>query len=507
MKLLVFKLYRNCISIWGFGLIVSLSCCKKLVVVDPPINSITQENAYNNDVTAAAVLTGLYAQISNANGTSYGLPSISLVAGLSADEFGLWSGAEATRFAYFSNSLFAPTSLSINAAGHELWNNCYPLIYVCNSAIEGLNDSKFVSPSIKKQLLGEAKFVRAFIYFNLVNLYGELPLATSTDPEINRLLFRSSVVDVYNLIVKDLQEAKELLSDVYLNATLQPYLTGTPERIRPTKWSAIALLARVYLYNKDYTNAEKEASNIINNSSLFKLSPLADVFLKNSTEAIWQLQPVTAGWNTEDARMFNLAAVPEGFSSTKCVYLSSRLLSAFESGDDRDSIWTGNYLINGTVFYYPNKYRQGSQDANITSAAQMIEYRMVLRLGELFLIRAEARAQQNKISESIADLNLLRNRARAIPTLNIPNPLPDIPGTISQAQLLNQILHERQVELFSEWGHRWFDLKRTGNVNAVMDTVTIQKGGIWNSTDQLYPIPYSDIVSNPNLVGHQNPGY
>ena len=98
------------------------------------------------------------------------------------------------------------------------------------------------------------------------------------------------------------------------------------------------------------------------------------------------------------------------------------------------------------------------------------------------------------MTAAAADLNVIRQRAG----------LTNTTATGQQA-ILNAILHERQVEFFTEWGHRWFDLKRTGNVNAVMSVVTPQKGGIWNANWALYPIPISEITLNPNLK--QNPGY
>jgi hypothetical protein len=499
-----YRFYRDWLS--GMFFFIFATSCSKLVTVDAPDNSITQENVYSDDLTASAVLTGIYFQLAYATGDSYGLPSISKFAGLSADEFALWTGADVVSAAYFTNSLAAPATGSSISAGHEFWVSCYPLIYTCNSAIEGISASKSLSPSVKRQLLGEAKFMRSFLYFYLFNLYGDLPLATSTDLEINRLLPRSDKNSVYKLLIDDLKETQDLLSINYLTATLVPY-TGIPERVRPTKWAATALLARVYLYNKEYANAESTASLVLNNTSQYGLVPLANVFLKNNLEAIWQLQPGSAGWNTEDARTYNLAAVPAGLSSSKPVYLSSYLLSAFETGDARKVNWVASYSSGNTVYYYPNKYKQATQNASITSAAQMTEYRTVLRLAEQYLIRSEARALQNKIEESVADLNVLRARARMAPTANIPNPLPDIPTSISQSQLLNLILQERQVELFTEWGHRWFDLKRTGNIDIVMNTVTPQKGGSWQTTDQLYPIPFTEIKLNPSLAGHQNPGY
>jgi hypothetical protein len=488
------------------GVVCSLGC-KKLVEVSPPDNSIAQENAYNDDITAAAVLTALYSKISGVATTAYGLPSISKLAGLSADEFALWTGADAAHAAYYKNGLIAPVSVTEVKAGHELWNACYPLIYSCNSAIQGLTASKSLTPAVREQLLGEARFMRSFIYFYLVNLYGNLPLAIGIDPEVNRLLPRSQQSVIYDLIIDDLNQAKDLLSGIYLAANMVSYPSGVPsERVRPTKWAASALLARVYLFKKDFVKAEVEATTVINNSNLFNLITLTNVFLKNSNEAIWQLQPVFTGWNTEDARMFNLAAVPAGFSSSKVVYLSNSLLSAFEPGDNRRSVWVDGYLTGGTTYYYPNKYKQAIQDATITSSAKMTEYRMMLRLAEQYLIRAEARAQQNNIAGAIADINTIRSRARANPSVTIPNPLPDLQATLTQSQVLDAVLKERRIELFSELGHRWFDLKRTGKVDEVMTVETPLKGGLsWQTYQQLYPIPYQDISRDPNLV--QNTGY
>jgi len=119
-------------------------------------------------------------------------------------------------------------------------------------------------------------------------------------------------------------------------------------------------------------------------------------------------------------------------------------------------------------------------------------------LGEQCLIRAEARAQQGNLNGAISDLDIIRKRA-GLPLIANTNP------GISQSVLLTAILHERQVELFTEWGHRWLDLKRTNNVDGVMNTVTTQKGGTWNSDWQWYPITLSELQTAPNLV--QNEGY
>ena len=116
---------------------------------------------------------------------------------------------------------------------------------------------------------------------------------------------------------------------------------------------------------------------------------------------------------------------------------------------------------------------------------------MILRLGEQYLIRAEARAQQGNVSGAWQDLNTIRMRA-------------DL-GPSAQPDILAAIGHERQIELFTEMGQRWLDLKRTGQVNAVMEVATPLKGGSWNSYQQLYPVAQGDIQDDPQLT--QNVGY
>ncbi len=119
---------------------------------------------------------------------------------------------------------------------------------------------------------------------------------------------------------------------------------------------------------------------------------------------------------------------------------------------------------------------------------------MMLRLGEQYLIRSEARTQQDNLPGALADLNAIRLRAGLANT-----------EATTKEEILASLLHERQVELFTESGHRWLDLKRTGTIDNIMPLITTEKGGIWQTTDQLYPIPADDIQRNKNLI--QNSGY
>ncbi|MEI3798230.1 MULTISPECIES: RagB/SusD family nutrient uptake outer membrane protein [unclassified Chitinophaga] len=452
--------------------------CKKLLDVNPPTTSINGNNIYTNDQTASAVLTGIYTNISATGITNSDLSAIGFITGLSGDELTLYSGSADLRLkAYYQNNLRSITSYT------EFWTKIYKILYTANLSIEGLNNSTLLTLRVKQQLLGEAKFIRAFCFFYLVNLYGEIPISTTTNYTVNNVLVRNSIDQAWLQIITDLKDAKELLSTTYLDGTL---IRETPERIRPTKWSAIALLARSYLYTKDWKNAEEQATEIINKSDLYKLDSLDQSFLMNNSEAIWQLQPVNIGSNTEDAKTYIIP--PTGPSFLTPAYISLQLINSFETNDQRKVVWIDTVTVSGILYYYAYKYKSGKLDEPLT------EYNTILRLGEQYLIRAEARAQQDNPNGSRDDLNVIRVRA-GLEKLNITE----------KKLLLTAIYHERQVELFTEWGHRWLDLKRTNTVDDIMSQVTPKKGGIWNANWKLFPVPSYDIVSNSNL--YQNPGY
>lgn len=472
-------------------LTLSISSCKKFVNVNAPVTSVTSADVYNSNATAIAALTGIYTQLSGVQaGYSNQIPSFSMWAGLSADELTLWSGEGAgVQFDYFTNQLSATTT-----NGTEFWTSTYPSIFICNAAISGLENNSALTPAVQQQLLGEAKFMRAFFYFYLVNLYGDVPMPLTTNYKSNAILPRTPQAQVYDQIILDLKDAQSLLSQNFLGPTL---LTSTTERVRPTKWAAEALLARTYLYAKQWANAEAQADSVINNVSLFSLTGLDTVFLSNSNEAIWQLQPVSGGsdvTNTQDGYLFIIPSSGPN-SSPNDVYLNTSLLNSFEQGDLRRVNWVDSIVSGSDTFYFPYKYKVNGFDAPVT------EYLMILRLGEQYLIRAEARAQNGNIAGAQADLNKIRTRAGLTNTT-----------ANSQSTLLTAILHERQVEMFTELGHRWLDLKRTGSIDSVMTLSTPQKSaGIgagtiqWNTNQQLYPLPLTDIQEDQNLV--QNPGY
>jgi hypothetical protein len=480
----IFKASITRLTAFGIILTALFTSCESFLEVDLPESKITSELVFSDDITATAAVTGMYVELlSSESFASGGNKSITFLAGLSADEFNYYpDNIEAKMFE--QNNLI-PANSNVEA----LWVSMYKTIYQANAVIEGLSTSKGVTQETKDQLLGEALFIRAFSHFYLVNLFGDVPLVTSTDYQKNSLIPRTAVLEVQNQIVDDLRSARDLLGENYV--TTESDLVTTA-RVRPNKATASAFLAKVYLHVNNWEGAETEASAVINNSATYSLvEDLDAVFLANSTEAIWQLQPFNPLRNTNEGALFILTGAP---NLTRPVGLTTQLLDAFEDDDSRVTKWINSRIANTVTYYYPFKYKVRTGPGS-PLPVPLSEYSMVLRLGEQYLIRSEARAKQGNLSGAIADLDAIRGRAD-LPLIGDVNP------DISQDDLILAIEHERQVELFSEWGNRWLDLKRTDRADEILAPIKAQ----WNSEDVLYPIPQSEFNRNPKL-GDQNQGY
>lgn len=458
--------------------------CKKFIEVDAPYTSFNGENVYSTDATAISAVTAMLTRLGDAGGSLGGtaIYSVTYYTGLSCDELTLSTGNSAGLTAFYKNELTTSTA-------PVFWQRYYEQIYLANAAIEGLINSNSLTHEVRQQLLGEAKFMRAFCYYYLLNLYGDVPLVLSTNYKTNSLMARASTSDVWQQIIADLNEAKDLLSPNYVGADLISSSSNT-ERIRPNKWTATALLARAYLFTDNWVEAEGQSTLLINNKAMYDTASLNNTFLKNTStnkEAIWQIQGITTGWNTNDARVFVLPTTGPN-TSTNPVYLNKGLLLSFESNDLRRTNWVKGIKVGVDSFYYAYKYKSATLNAPVS------EYLIVFRLAEQYLIRAEARIQQGNVTGAQNDLNVIRNRAGLGSTL-----------ASTKTDILNAILEERRHELFCEWGHRWLDLKRTNKVNAVMSVETPLKGGTWQGFDGLYPISLEELTSNPNLI--QTSGY
>lgn len=446
---------------------ISFSSCKQYVDVATPDGLQDWASVFSNDGSATAAVVDIYSAYDNS-----AFPLFTYTAGLSADELNTILPAVTE----FQNNNIAIASTT-NA--RSLWAPHYVLIRKCNLAIEGIKQSKSMTTAVKDQLAGEARFMRAALFFNLMNLYGKIPLPLAVVEAENNNLPRAELATVWSQIFTDLEIAKSLLKPQY----------PSDERARANKYAASALLARAYLYHKDWVKAEAEATEVIG-SKVYTLDNPALAFKKNSTETILQCYS-QVGWSPL-ATFF----VPGKPTVTPRYALKTGFDLAFEKnglgGDDlRKTNWTGK---NNEGIYYVHKYKiiVGTGD----------EYTILFRLAEQYLIRAEARAQQNNLTgtnSAETDLNAIRKRAG----------LGDKVG-LNKAAMLAAIEQERKVELFGEYAHRWFDLKRTAGFTDPTKTRADEvlspiKGTFWQSTDVLFPIPVDQIRINPALK--QNDGY
>jgi hypothetical protein len=177
--------------------------CSDFVDVTLPENQITRRTVFQDDETAKAAMTGLYIEMSQQ--PAFSNSAIAILTGLSSDEL----LTTVPDYLQFQENDITADNLRLLP---DLWKPAYRFVYVANSILEGLNyPTSMVSRDVRRQLEGEARFIRAFVYFNLINLYGKVPLAISTDLEQNDVLERSSTNEVYDLINNDLSIAIEFL--------------------------------------------------------------------------------------------------------------------------------------------------------------------------------------------------------------------------------------------------------------------------------------------------------
>ncbi|WP_281335958.1 RagB/SusD family nutrient uptake outer membrane protein [Flavobacterium eburneipallidum] len=442
-----------------------LNSCDSFVEVGLPNSQLTSQGVFEDKATANAAMVDIYNKIRD-NGLLTGNSSgISNQLGNYTDELICYGSTASASIDFYNNALVATNS---NISG--VWNGSYNQIYGTNSVLEGVKNALALPASDRDQLTGEALFVRALIHLYLTNLFGDIPYITTTDYKQNNSPKRIPQTEVYDKIKTDLKQAIELLPESYVST----------EKVRPNKYAAIALLARVDLYSENWAEALENASKVISNTTLYKWTSLDKVFLKNSTTTIWQLMPAVKGKNTFEGETFIFTAGPPPLTA-----LSSGLMDAFSMGDLRKSWWT-KAVTNGTdTWYHAYKYKEFQN--TVTS----LEYSIILRLAEQYLIRAEAKAHLNDALGASQDLNAVRNQAGLGNTTAI---------TIDE--LLEAVLKERRLEFFTEFGHRFFDLKRTNTLDSALTGVKLG----WDAKDHLWPIPATELAVNPNLRP-QNPGY
>ncbi len=206
----------------------------------------------------------------------------------------------------------------------------------------------------------------------------------------------------------------------------------------------------------------------------------ATEFLKGNPSIIWALHPGIAGLNTRDAKSFVFTSGPPSRSS-----LSPNLMNTFETGDLRKTLWVKKISTSTDSWYHANKY------SKTTNTGTSVEYTILFRMAEMYLIRAESRAKLNELDGAKDDINKIRRRVG----------LPDTPA-VTQEEILSAVAKERRLEFFTEQGHRFFDLKRTGKADEVLSLTKPN----WQPSHIVLPLPENELLLNDKLLP-QNTGY
>ncbi|TDX01564.1 RagB/SusD family nutrient uptake outer membrane protein [Dinghuibacter silviterrae] len=459
-----------------FLALLPFAACKKYLDEPLPSGTINESNAFVSDDAVSSVVTATLANLID-NGMFGGSASgnLAYTTALYTDETRYLNVNTTNMYYYYMDAL---TPAMVND-----WTSSYSQLYAVNAALEGIQ-STTANLYHKNQWLGECYFVRGVLLFYLTNLYGNVPLVTTSSYATNNVMGRTPQALVYHQITADLLQAQSLLQTTYADG----YGNTTTHRVRPNRYAAAALLSKVYLYEGVWDSAEAEADTVLASSS-YALAPVASAFNLNGSETIFAMNSYPGSAVNEYSLYVNgmPATVTTPTSNSVYACLDTQLVHTFETGDARLANWVR--VVQGTApvmtYYFPYKY------ASSTAGAQNV---LLLRTGEVYLIRAEARAEQNNLSGAASDLNAVRARATLAATT-----------ATDQQGLLNAIAHERRVELFTEFGNRFFDLKRTGKIDSVMTAFAPIKGATWSAYMKLYPLPLNDLLQDPNLT--QNPGY
>ncbi len=443
------------------GLCLIYNSCESFTEVGLPQSELTADGVFEDPATVNAAFANIYAKLRDdvlVTGQGNGLGTLM---GLYADELDYYGVPGEPADTFFRHAVL-PSKTEVNA----IWNDTYNLVYAANSILEGVHRSTKLTQADSGKFMGEAFFIRAYLHFHLSQLFGPIPYITTTDYKTNRNVSRTPLDEAYFLMVQDLLESQTLLMSAPMSN----------EKTRPSVLAVQALLARIYLYQEDYASALTNASMVIDNGTLDLGEGIEGVFLKNSPSTIWQLKP-DIGANTWEALTYIFVGQPP------FVALNPELVSSFETNDARREQWIGEVNAGGEIFYYPYKYkvRQGGSS----------EYSVLMRLAEQYLIRAEARLYLGDLNGALQDINTIRNRAGLPPS-----------NANTTAEIAWAIEVERRHELFTEHGHRWFDLKRTARANELIGPIKPN----WRPTDILLPLPETELNLNPNLQP-QNAGY
>ncbi|MBV8327303.1 RagB/SusD family nutrient uptake outer membrane protein [Chryseobacterium sp.] len=451
------------------------SCSSDLLNATPESTKQTN-NFYKNEAQLEQGVNAVYGSLQYVGQYQLAMPVIGeLPSDNTYDEVPANDSFTYGEFDFFTiqpnNSLLAST-----------WKENYIGIQQANIVLNRIGDIA-MSQSKKDIRTGEVKFLRALMYFNMVRIFGDIPLVTQESVNVNDYFGqgRTSSETVYDFIESELKGAIALL----------PEIAAQPGRV--TKGAALGILGKVLMTRNKYNEALPYLKQVesLGYSLLPDVNKIFDIANKNNAEIIFDVQFASGlNGNSEGSQAYQMFS-PSGFSAgakghnlpTKEIY------NLFTAGDKRQEAYIG--LTKNSV-PYSNKLK-----ASLTSPADGGSNIVVLRLADVYLLMAECYAKANDPVNGNVYLNKVKNRA-GLPSVSISD----------QTQLLDEIAMERRKELIGE-GHRWFDLVRTGKAIQVMtahfqNTLGYGKAFI-NPYNLVMPVPQNQINTDPAI--QQNPGY
>ena len=462
---------------------LALGSCSELLK-EVPADTLVSSNFYQTQSDALAGMNAVYGRLNKGlyNRVFY------LYTDNFTDDGAAGIGVNNPFIRAIDNFTHAPVNDRFDLA----WQEHYDGINRANEVIEKVPAIN-MDTQLRSRIVGEAKVVRALLYFNLVRLFGSVPLVRSPTASTEGLDVEQAPVDaVYEQIKKDLTDAETVL----------PLTYSTGDVGRATKGAASGLLARMYLTRNQWTLAAQKCKEIIDSKTYELWDDYAKIFqvgTENQKEAIFSVQYAS---NVSNGNTMMILSMPRGkvpgLTGSEADMPTDDLVKAYETGDRRREVTIRNSLdVGGKTYTFTNCFFKYYDPAAFSSSGDSGVNYPVLRYADVLLMYAEALNELNgPTPETYALVNQVRARARNGKT----GVLPNLTG-LTKDTFRDAVLNERRVEFAFE-GIRWFDLVRTGRMVAVMKAhgkTSVQPFHV------LLPIPQREIDTNKKLK--QNQGY
>ncbi len=452
------------------------SCSSDLLNTLPEADKVTS-NFYKDASQIEQGVNGVYGSLQYTGQYKQGLLTIGEIP--SDNTFDEVPANDNFTYGEFDFFTIQPTNSLIENA----WKDNYVGIQQANIILNRIGSITDMSEGTKKTRIGEMKLLRALMYFNLVRIFGDVPLVTQETTDVNSYFgqSRTPANEVYNFVEGELKEAITLLP------------ATAAQKGRATKGAALGILGRVLMTRNKFSEALPYLSQIdgLGYSLLSDVTKIFDVTNKNNAEIIFDVQFASGlNGNSEGSNAFQLFSPSGTVSGAKGHNLPTKeVYNLYSSADKRRNAYIG--LTNNGVPYTKKLVKTSSA---VDDGGSNV---VVIRLADVYLMMAECYAQTNDLTNANLYLNKIKTRA-GITNVNLT----------SQQALLAEIDKERRLELIGE-GHRWFDLVRTGKAVQVMTQYFAVTPGYSTATiDQhnlLMPVPQNQINTDPAIK--QNPGY